>query len=378
MAIDAIVTDAHARGAVAGIRALAWGGRSVLALGPGRLAAGLWSRFAAARAVGPDSCEPDAFARCAAGLAGAHGDAIVYPGQEEAIDALLAHPELVSSHRLPYPGAVPVLLVRDKTLLPALAREAGLIVPETLVEATAAELLESAPKPPYVVKPAMSGGPLASATLVGTREELEALIGELEPDTRLFLQERVGGQLVGLGLVVGREGQVVARFQQEAERTWPLEAGVSARAKSIAPDEGLVAACCRMLAAAGYWGLAHLQFLRTSKGLVLIDVNPRFYGSLPLALAAGVNLPAAWHGVATGCDGFRPGPYRTGVSYRWLEGDLLALARGRRVEALRPQPRPRAGAVWRADDPVPAVMLAAGAVGERVADRVRDARGRSG
>jgi len=40
---------------------------------------------------------------------------------------------------------------------------------------------------------------------------------------------------------------------------------------------------------AGYWGLVDLQFLDTASGPLLIEVNPRFYGSLALALAM-----AAW------------------------------------------------------------------------------------
>ena len=53
----------------------------------------------------------------------------------------------------------------------------------------------------------------------------------------------------------------------------------------------------------GFGGLAQLQFVQAPGGApALIDVNPRFYGSLPLALACGVNLPDAWHALVSGAD----------------------------------------------------------------------------
>ena len=66
----------------------------------------------------------------------------------------------------------------------------------------------------------------------------------------------------------------------------------------MAPDEELVQRVGAMLASVGFWGMAQLQFVGAGADAALIDFNPRFYGSLPLALAAGANLPARWHSVA--------------------------------------------------------------------------------
>jgi predicted ATP-grasp superfamily ATP-dependent carboligase len=366
MGIDAIVTDVHARGPLAGLRALGRAGRRVLALGPSRAAAGRWSRYASASATGPDSAQGEAFARRVAELCAAHGPAFVYPGQEEAIDALL---EGGSSDGvpLPYPGRESLQRLRDKRSLPGLGAAAGLQVPATVMQVAAGELADAVPGMPVVVKPAGSGGALTMTLIIEARDELEALVEQLPATEPLFIQERVSGPLAAVALVVDRDGTTRARFQQVASRTWPLAAGVSTRAQSVAPDEELVEACARLLSVAGYWGLAHLQFVSTSRGLALVDVNPRFYGSLPLALAAGVNLPATWHAIAAGDDPGQPSPYRTGLTYRWLEGDLLAFAKEGRTEALRPARRPHIAAAWARDDPLPGFLLA----GEAVASRLR-------
>ena len=136
------------------------------------------------------------------------------------------------------------------------------------------------------------------------------------------------GPLVSIELVIDREGRLVARFQQVTRRTWPSAAGSIALATSVEPDEGLVSRTAAMLAELGYWGLAQVDFVETPSGFTLLDVNPRFYRCLPLAVACGTNLPALWHAVAVGRPVGAPGAYRTGMTYRWLEADFVAAVRG--------------------------------------------------
>ena len=271
---------------------------------------------------------------------------------------------------LPYPELDALELLRDKRGLPDLAYDHGLESCRTLAEGRAATIAAEIWDRDCVVKSALPGGALELTRLVHSGDELRALLDQLPPDEEVVIQEHCTGELLGLAIVVDGDGQVVARFQQVASRTWPLEAGASASAVSVVPDESLVERGRRMLAAAGYAGLAHMQFLRTGERCVLIDINPRFYGSMPLALAAGVNLPAAWHGVATGDPRPQPAEYRLGLRFRWLEGNLLAAGRGDGLRALVDGGLGRrAGAIWSADDPLASAAWGAGAVRQRLARR---------
>lgn len=357
----ALVTDAQLRAVLAGIRALGRAGVPVVVAGPDAGAPGLWSRHARVRlpAVG-DGRRPIGLVESLTELARERGPLVVYPGQEATIDAFLAGWErLPPDLEMPYPSAEPLRLLRDKRALTQLAADAGLGAPATLVEGTVGELARSRPRVPCVLKPAIGGGALPTARPVADEAELDALLSGLPPDEPVLVQERMSGPLSALALVLDRGGEVVARFQQAALRTWPPEAGNSSRAVSVEPDEALVRRAAGMLAGVGYAGLAQLQFVGRPGGLALIDANLRFYGSLPLALAAGVNLPAAWHASVTGRPTPRPGPYRLGVSYRWLGGDAMAAAHGRPGLLLEPHRRPTAGAIWSADDPLPALVSAA-------------------
>jgi hypothetical protein len=62
--------------------------------------------------------------------------------------------------------------------------------------------------------------------------------------------------------------------------------------------------------------------------------------------------------------------YASGVRFRWLEGELSAAAAGKLGRLATMPRRPTAGAMWAADDPVPAALLAAHAVRVRAARRV--------
>jgi predicted ATP-grasp superfamily ATP-dependent carboligase len=364
--IRAIVTDAHLRNAVAGVRGLGRAGVGVLAAASRPSAAGRWSRHAAGRARTAEVLDdPAGFARDVAALAARHPGALVFPGREEALDALLGTDVPLA---YPRPGALAAL--RDKRRLAALAEEAGLAAPATLAAATAGELRAAPPPVPCAIKPAHPGGALATAVLVATAAEAEALLAGLPDGEQLMVQERADGPLRAVALVVDAEGRVAERVQQEALRTWPADAGTSSRARTVVPDEDLVAACARLLAGAGHVGLAQLQFLAVGGRPALVDVNPRFYGSLPLALAAGANLPAAWHAVARGERWPGPSPVRPGVTYRWVEADLMAFAKGDRAPLREPVRGPRAGAMWAGDDPVPGVLLAGEAAWTRVGKRL--------
>src|SRR5205823_3805656 len=119
------------------------------------------------------------------------------------------------------------------------------------------------------------------------------------------------------------ESRVVARVQQEARTIWPLNAGMSARAETVPVDEVLAAKVAELLQELGWFGLAQLQFVVPEDGgPVLIDFNGRLYGSLALAVAAGVNLPAIWGCVATDRPLPRTREGLAGVRYQWEEGDF--------------------------------------------------------
>jgi predicted ATP-grasp superfamily ATP-dependent carboligase len=365
--LPALVADARFGSSVAGIRSLGAAGIEVVAVGADRFAAGLRSRYAAHRAVVPaPDADPAGFARGVAAVGCRFGPLVAYCGTEPSVDALAVHADALGPGvRLPFPAGAPLERIRDKVAVAALAREVGMAMPATLAEGRAAEL--TPPDGTVVVKPRDPSlrGALTTARVVG---DAHALLAELPGDEEVLVQERATGEMLSLALVVDRDGAVVDRFAERVLETWPIEAGRVSRSVSVPPDEDIVDRVAALLHAAGYWGLAQVDLV----GGALLDVNPRLYGCLPNALRCGVDLPVRWHEVACGeTPAPRRTPYRTGVTYRWLEADLSAAAMERRWDRLlRRTPGPRAGAMWSARDPVPSALLAGRAAWVRLARRM--------
>jgi ATP-grasp domain-containing protein len=363
--VDALVADAQHPNSVAGIRAFGRAGIRVVAVGRGRLAAGGWSRWASERERGD-----------VAAAAATHGPVVAYPGDELIIDELLRLPP---DPRLVLPWSPASLSrLREKRALPALAKAHGLGAPRTLFDGTASDLPRAELPLPVVVKPAAAVGGLLTARVVCSRTELGALSADLPPDEPVIAQEHVRGRFLSLALVLDAGGRVAARFQEEVVRTWPREAGSFVATVSVEPDEALVERAGAMLAGEGYRGLAQLDLVRAGAETLLLDVNTRFYLCMPLALACGVNLPAAWHAVVEGGEGGSPAPYPAGRRYRRLEGDLYAARHGAAGALLRPGGRADAGAMWAPDDRRASALLALDAVARPFRSRLPGAarRGR--
>jgi hypothetical protein len=103
-----------------------------------------------------------------------------------------------------------------------------------------------------------------------------------------------------------------------------------------------------------------------------MEINGRFWGSLSLSIAAGVDMPGLWVSTLLGHDAVTATGYQTDVVVRWLMGDLKRVVRTMRGrppgypgpypgigesfrEAFGPQPAGTRPEIWDAADPLPVV-----------------------
>ena len=315
-------------------------------------------------AVPRPSATSYAFADAVAAAAVEVGASAVIPGSEETLVAL-------SRARDRFPACVPVGVpapeaverANDKVCLEELAREAGLRTPPTR-EIGSADLNGAEPVIafPIVVKPLRTKTATAGGFLHGRvrradgHADLVRITAGL-PGDRWLVQPFLRGSLAAV-CGVAWDGEIVCAVHQVALRIAPADVGISAYAITIPRDPELEAAVGRLLGSLRWSGLFQAQFIRTDDGDYLIDFNPRMYGSLALAVAAGANLPAIWVDLLLG----RPvhvADYRVGVRFRAEEKDVRAIARtlasGRVLEAVHAMlpHRHTAHAAFSLRDPLP-------------------------
>ncbi len=97
----------------------------------------------------------------------------------------------------------------------------------------------------------------------------------------LIMQEYVDGPSVGVSMLLDEQSNLVDFIVHERLLEYPVSGGPSAACRSIA-NEPLAQASYRLLHALNWKGIAMVEF----KGEALIEINPRFWGSMPLLFIA--------------------------------------------------------------------------------------------
>jgi predicted ATP-grasp superfamily ATP-dependent carboligase len=151
----------------------------------------------------------------------------------------------------------------------------------------------------------------------------------------VLVQQRIIGPGVGVFVLLW-EGDVLAVFSHRRLREKPPSGGVSVYCESQEPDEQLVARSVTLLREFGWHGVAMVEYKvdAESGDAYLMEINGRFWGSLQLAIDAGVDFPRLLVSAALGETVQKLNGYRAGVRCRWVLGDVDHLiARLRRSPA---------------------------------------------
>ena len=158
---------------------------------------------------------------------------------------------------------------------------------------------------------------------------MRQLLGGANPPRRgVLVQERIAGDGVGFFALFDR-GQPKRVFMHRRLREYPVSGGASAAVRAYY-DETLKEYGLRILSALAWHGVAMVEFKRQepSGRLVLMEVNPKFWGSVELALEAGVDFASDLVRVFRGESLDYSEAYDRQVHFYWpLDGDLLHLLR---------------------------------------------------
>jgi predicted ATP-grasp superfamily ATP-dependent carboligase len=262
------------------------------------------------------------------------------------------------------------------------AEDCGVRVPPTRVPGSLDECLAAAEEVgfPCVVKPRWSNawdgsrfrGARAPDYVTGRTELVEAARACRRHGGWPLVQGFVPGRGKGVFALADR-GRVLAWFAHERLRdTRPTGSGSSLR-RSVPLEARLREPSERLLAEMKWHGPAMVEFRDDGTNPpCLMEVNGRFWGSLQLAVDAGINFPLLWVSLLSGRAPAPVATYEEGVTLRWLQGDVKRFVRILRGappsypgtyptvwqglrELLGPQPAETRHEIWRHDDPWPVV-----------------------
>ena len=202
---------------------------------------------------------------------------------------------------------------------------------------------------------------LASIAAKFERENPDLIAQGLHP----IAQEYIEGEGCGF-FALADAGDVRAWFMHRRMHEVPPSGGPSAMASSFR-DEHLADLGRRFFEATGYNGVAMVEFKQATRDgeYYIIEVNPKFWGSLDLAIHSGVDFPWLLYCQLAGIDtDYTAGDYRDNQIFRWISMDLAHSVQARRLGQFARDffnPRIADDTNWR--DPVPFGVLFAQGVG---------------
>jgi predicted ATP-grasp superfamily ATP-dependent carboligase len=331
-----LVLDSNGQSAMSVIRSLGRRGVSVTAGGRSPRSLGMLSRYSDGRYVHPDPGDDrEAFVRHLV----EHLDRSDYFAVVPVVDHTST---ILARHKAEMERTGTVVACEDwetferaydKGRFFEMAASLDVPTPETRAPSSASEVAAFADEIEYpvVIKPRskshLTGEGYAITVVTDDhyaespgelRETYRRIVRERDPADGHYplVQEYVPGETTTT-VALADGGEILAYFQEERLRTHPSSGGNSALLGALR-EPTMLEYARRVLGRLDWTGPAMVEFMRTPDGeFYLIEVNGRYWGSLPFAVESGVDFPWLHYLQLHGID---PSPF---VEYGEYRTDLV-------------------------------------------------------
>jgi len=327
---SALITDIERRKALPIIRALGKEHVRVIGISSQRLPMGQFSRYCQKVYQCPDyRYSPDKFLSALEEICAREKPDVLYPLEDVTVSLCVNAPERWTPYtNALLPGMAALDTASDKWKTLQAAMELGIPVPKSFCPESMEELEEIAAEwSQWVIKPRKSSGS-RGIRYVNSGHEIAAAYQEVSLHyPRPIVQERIPqtGTGVGVFLLLDRDMSVLAVFCHRRLREYPVSGGPSTLRESFR-DNALIEQSINLARKIGCAGVSMVEYKydpRTGH-YVLMEVNPRFWGSLQLAIHSGVNFPVLYQMATLGKLVQPVLEYPSGMMCRWLwPGDIL-------------------------------------------------------
>jgi predicted ATP-grasp superfamily ATP-dependent carboligase len=323
------------------VRDLGQAGVPVFGIGRSASALGMTSRYLTRGLVRARDAE--SFIDQLAGLAAELGPACLFAVSESDITLLNRHRARLSGYTIMFADQARMDSVLNKDQTYAAAARVGIRTPRTEQPAALSEVerLGTELRFPVVLKwanPHEVAARLDAAGLALDKthycHSAPELLAYLTPYERAGVYPLIQEYCAGYGLgqfVLMKDGQPQYTFQHRRVHEWPPEGGFSSMCESLPADAhaGQMAKSVALLRELRWEGIAMVEYRHdpASGESALMEVNGRFWGSLPLAWHAGARFPSMMHTLWGRRQPLAAGVYRSGVRCRYMLPETKRLLR---------------------------------------------------
>jgi predicted ATP-grasp superfamily ATP-dependent carboligase/protein-tyrosine phosphatase len=321
--VHVLITDGAYKHTLGAVRSLAKAGFTVDAIGQ-RNCLTRWSRFLSSVAYSADLFNDEHIAEFVSFISSSKYD-VLLPIGARSVQLVARHKEIIEKYcSIPLPSAETIALCLDKEETNRFATQLDVKVPRTWVYANISELEAHIEE---IVFPVAVKG---KSEIVKDRpfyaknadQLLESIsrwgMGILHAKVSFpIIQQYING--IGVGFfALYQHGKCLRIFMHHRLRETPPSGGPSSCAMSIFEDN-LMQTGIKLLDALEWHGVAMVEFKKEkdSGDLYLMEINPKFWGSLDLAIASGVDFPVLDVRMAIGEQIPYSDKYRIGLKYHW-------------------------------------------------------------
>ncbi|MBI3398269.1 MAG: ATP-grasp domain-containing protein [Deltaproteobacteria bacterium] len=323
-----LILDAMWNKTLAVVRALGKRGFHLVVGEKTRFAAALFSRYCNRRVVYPSPLSsPDKFLDWLLREIKTNHYDIILPTELETQQLILKNrKEFEKYTRVPFADYGLISHVQNKAWLMKFAEANGYPCPRTYFVKDVIFFNYDSLEYPVVIKPRESSGSRGLAYVDRPSDFLKTLQTVHKNYPFPLIQEYIpNGGAYGIGALFNYNSEPRAVFVYKRLREYPVTGGPSTLRESVKNDE-LKDIAIGLLRSLKWVGVAMVEFRvdpRDGKPK-LMEINPRFWGSLQLAIMSGVDFPYLLYRMAMDGDVEPAWDYRVGVRCRWLiPGDLL-------------------------------------------------------
>jgi predicted ATP-grasp superfamily ATP-dependent carboligase len=234
----------------------------------------------------------------------------------DAYSAIAKNIQIFNNDSLPLPELGSFEIAASKSATVSLANELNIPAPISIKLNKISDLQEIKLSYPLVVKGIFSSGFVKYAN---NYQELEYWVKEI---TKLqkelpLIQEYISGEGYGFfGLF--NKGSPRAFFMHKRIREYPVSGGPSTCAKSIF-DKRILDYGLTIMKKLKWHGVGMVEFKKDIKdgNFKIMEINPKFWGSLDLAIASGVDFPYLLYKMLLNGDIKPVYNYKIGLKYMW-------------------------------------------------------------
>lgn len=231
-----------------------------------------------------------------------------------------------------------MLIASNKNKTIKFGEKIGIPVPHTIYIKNIKELNSISEKLTYpvVIKAAEESGSVEYANSIKELKEKYTYIcnkyeEQIQNNNYPQIQEYIPGKTFGF-FAAYDQGKVKAIFAHERLNEYPITGGPSTMARSIY-DNKLNELGIKLLDNLQWNGVAMVEFKKDERDgeYKLIEINPKFWGSLDLAIESGVNFSYIVSMIAVNKH-IKPVFKYEKITYRWLGPDLIHSVASRNIK----------------------------------------------